>query len=274
MIDLKNKIAIVTGSARNIGKGIVKSLSLADANVIVADLDLDEATKSAESFSSIGLGGKFAMALDVTDDSSINEMVEKSINEFGRIDILINNAGIIGFEKWWEREIPNDDDWIQVHAVNVMGMSKVTRAVSKYMKDRKYGKIVNIASIAGRQGSPDMPHYSTSKAAAISLTQSSALELARYDINVNAICPGLLWTPMWEAISKRRLMHGVLDRSFEEIEDLNGREFFDQTVEKWIPMKKEQTPEDIGNLAAFLVSDLSKSITGQAINVDGGFRTN
>ena len=274
MIDLKNKIAIVTGSARGIGKGIVKSLALAGANVIVADLDLDEATKSAQSFSSVGQGDKFAMDLDVTNDSSIKEMVEKSISEFGRIDILVNNAGIIGFEKWWEREIPNDDDWIKVHAVNVMGMSKVTREVSEYMKDRKYGKIVNIASIAGRQGSPDMPHYSTSKAAAISLTQSSALELGPYDINVNAICPGLLWTPMWEAISKRRLQHGVFDRSFEEIEDLSGREFFDQTVEKWIPMKKEQTPEDIGNLAAFLVSDLAKSITGQAINVDGGFRTN
>jgi meso-butanediol dehydrogenase/(S,S)-butanediol dehydrogenase/diacetyl reductase len=119
-----------------------------------------------------------------------------------------------------------------------------------------------------------MPHYSTSKAAAISLTQSSALELGPYDINVNAICPGLLWTPMWEAISKRRLHHGVADRSFEETEDLSEREFFEQTVEKMIPMKKEQTPEDIGNLAAFLGSDLAHNITGQAINVDGGFRTN
>tara|TARA_Y100000748_G_C15397300_1_gene449993 strand:+ start:64 stop:888 length:825 start_codon:yes stop_codon:yes gene_type:complete len=274
MIDLKDKIAIVTGGARGIGKGICESLSIAGANVIVADLNLDDALKTVGYLESVGSGDKFAMFLDVTDDASIKDMVEKSINEFGRIDILVNNAGIIGSGKWWERDIPNDDDWIDVHAVNVMGISKVTGAVSAYMKDRKYGKIINIASIAGRQGSPDMPHYSTSKAAAISLTQSIALSLGPHDINVNAICPGLLWTPMWEAISKKRLMHGVFDRTFSDIEDLSTREFFEQTVEKWIPMKKEQTPEDIGNLAAFLASDLANNINGQAINVDGGFRTN
>ncbi|MFL2756450.1 MAG: SDR family NAD(P)-dependent oxidoreductase [Dehalococcoidia bacterium] len=274
MIDLKDKIAIVTGGARGIGKGICESLSIAGANVIVADLNLDDALKTVGYLESVGSGDKFAMFLDVTDDASIKDMVEKSINEFGRIDILVNNAGIIGSGKWWERDIPNDNDWVDVHAVNVMGISKVTGAVSAYMKDRKYGKIINIASIAGRQGSPDMPHYSTSKAAAISLTQSIALSLGPHDINVNAICPGLLWTPMWEAISKKRLMHGVFDRTFSDIEDLSTREFFEQTVEKWIPMKKEQTPEDIGNLAAFLASDLANNINGQAINVDGGFRTN
>ena len=274
MIDLKDKIAIVTGGARGIGKGICESLSIAGANVIVADLNLDDALKTVGYLESVGSGDKFAMFLDVTDDASIKDMVEKSINEFGRIDILVNNAGIIGSGKWWERDIPNDNDWVDVHAVNVMGISKVTGAVSAYMKDRKYGKIINIASIAGRQGSPDMPHYSTSKAAAISLTQSIALSLGPDDINVNAICPGLLWTPMWEAISKKRLEHGVFDRTFSDIEDLSTREFFEQTVEKWIPMKKEQTPEDIGNLAAFLASDLANNINGQAINVDGGFRTN
>ncbi|MBA12536.1 MAG: short-chain dehydrogenase [Chloroflexi bacterium] len=279
MIDLKGKIAIVTGGARGIGKGICESLSIAGANVIVADVNLDDASKTAGSLESVGSGDKFAMFLDVMDDASITDMVEKCINEFGRIDILVNNAGIIGSGKWWERDIPNDDDWVLVHAVNVMGISKVTGAVSPYMKDRKYGKIINIASVAGRQGSPDMPHYSTSKAAAISLTQSIALSLGPDDINVNAICPGLLWTPMWEAISKKRLFwdkvqYGVSDRTFSDIEDLSTREFFEQTVEKWIPMKKEQTPEDIGNLAAFLASDLASNINGQAINVDGGFRTN
>ena len=276
MIDLSNKNAIVTGGARGIGKGIGESLSIAGANVIVADLNLDEALRTAESFYDLGKGHKIAMNLDVTDDVSIADMVEKSIKEFDRIDILINNAGIIGSGKWWERNIPNDDDWTQVHAVNVMGISKVTGAVSEHMKDRRYGKIVNIASVAGRQGSPDMPHYSTSKAAAISLTQSIALSLGVYDINVNAICPGLLWTPMWEAISKSRtkLNPDAFDWGIGDTQELSGREFFEQTVEKWIPMKKEQTPEDIGNLAAFLASDLANNITGQAINVDGGFRTN
>ena len=131
-------------------------------------------------------------------------------------------------------------------------------------------QIVNIASISARQGSPDIPHYSTSKAAVVSWTQSHALKMAPYNVNVNAVCPGLIWTPIWEAIALRRAKYG----GSIDVNELEGRELFNQAVKSWIPMQREQTAEDIGNIAAFLVSDMAKNITGQSINVDGGRFTN
>ena len=156
-----------------------------------------------------------------------------------------------------------------LYEVNVKGIVRVTGAVKSGMKERRYGKIVNIASIAGRQGNAGNPPYNVSKAGVISFTQASALELAPYGINVNAICPGLLWTPMWERISYRRSISPT-----ENPEGLSPRELFDRSIEARIPLKREQTPDDIGNLAAFLTSDYSRNITGQAINVDGGSRMN
>jgi NAD(P)-dependent dehydrogenase (short-subunit alcohol dehydrogenase family) len=131
------------------------------------------------------------------------------------------------------------------------------------MVGRRYGKIVNIASIAGRRGSDRNPPYNVSKAGVISLTQGQSLELASHNINVNAICPGLLWTPMWERITARNAMS-------PNPEGKTQRELFEDYVASSTPLGREQTPEDIGNLAAFLASDFSENITGQAINVSGG----
>ena len=138
-------------------------------------------------------------------------------------------------------------------------MVNVSEAVMGHMKERRYGKIVNIASIAARYGNVDIPHYNASKAAVVSWTQSNALQLAPFDINVNAICPGVLWTPMFERIAEKRARFNT-DPDFE---GLKGREFFEEMVESWIPMKREQTPEDIGKIAAFLASDDARNITGQ-----------
>ena len=132
------------------------------------------------------------------------------------------------------------------------------------MKEQRSGKMVNIASIAGREGRPSLPHYSASKAAVINYTQSLAAELAPFNVNVNAVCPGLLWTPMWEQVGVRYAKRDP------RLEDLSAREVFDQMVDEIIPLGREQTPEDIGNCVAFLVSDDAENITGQAVNVDGG----
>ena len=261
MIGLEGKSVIVTGGASGIGMGIVKVLSSAGASTLIADRNFQGVKDISDSLK----GTHVPCKADVTNLSDVEEMVSLALETFGKVDILVNNAGIIGASEWWDREIPDDDDWDQVHSVNVRGVARVTQAVSPHMKEMKYGKVVNIASIAGRRGSPDLPHYSTTKAAVISLTQSSALELAEFGINVNAICPGLLWTPMWEAIARRRTHSSRISSN-----DESGREFFERVVQETIPLKREQTPEDIGNLCAFLVSDLSSNITGQAINVDGG----
>jgi len=151
----------------------------------------------------------------------------------------------------------------------LMGVVYMSQAVEPYLKEQNYGKIINIASIAARQGGSSIPHYNASKAAVVSWTQSHALQLAPYNINVNAICPGLLWTPLFEHLIDRP---GYMEN--ESLAGLTGRSRFEKMVELTIPMGKEQTPEDIGKTAAFLASDDATNITGQALNVDGGRRMN
>jgi meso-butanediol dehydrogenase/(S,S)-butanediol dehydrogenase/diacetyl reductase len=265
-MNVTDKTAIVTGGGRGIGRGISLVLARNGADVVVADLIDDNARGVADEVRAIGRES-LALSLDVTSQASAEAMVASVMAQFGQIDILVNNAGIIGAPGWESRETPNEDDWDMIYAVNVKGIVKVTNAVAPHMKQRRYGKIINIASIAGRQGSPRNPPYNVSKTGVISLTQAQALDLAPYDINVNAICPGLLWTPMWERITARESMT-------PNPEGKSQRELFDDYVQRTVPMRKEQTPEDIGHLAAFLASDFAHNITGQSINVSGGLLMN
>ena len=265
-MDVSDRVAIVTGGGRGIGRGIGAVLARNGADVAVADINLGDAEETAAQIS--GLGRRpAAIGVDVTDQESVDAMVQEVIDRFGRIDILVNNAGIIAAPGWEEREQPNEDDWDQIFEVNVKGIVRVTDAVATHMKERRYGKVINIASVAGRQATGTSAPYSMSKSGVISLTQSQALELATFDINVNSICPSLLWTPMWERISQR----WTRDAKYE---GLTPREVFDRTVTDRVPLGRQQTPEDIGNLATFLASDLAKNITGQAINVSGGSHMN
>jgi meso-butanediol dehydrogenase/(S,S)-butanediol dehydrogenase/diacetyl reductase len=268
MINLSGKEAIVTGGGSGIGRGICSVLALAGANVLVTDIS---GKGAKDTLKHCGYGDKFrARQMDVTDENSIDEIISEHIKNREKIDILVNNAGIIGSEGWSNREIPNSQDWTEVYEVNVRGVVKVSERVSKELQNQKHGKIINIASIAARQGSPDSPHYSTSKAAVVSWTQSHALQMAAYNVNVNAVCPGLIWTPIWESIARKRSQFGGSLKT----EGLKGKDLFDQFVKAWIPLQREQTPEDIGNIVAFLASDLAENITGQSINVDGGRFTN
>ena len=264
-MDLNGKVAIVTGAGRGIGRAIAEKMAEHGAKVVVADLAVDTVVRVAEELINDGHEAE-AIAVDVTRASSVDRMVRGTVARFGQVDILVNNAGVIAAPGWEDRDRPNDRDWDMIYSVNVKGVSKATDAVVRQMRRRNYGKIVNIASVAGRQGNPGNPPYNVSKAGVISLTQSYALELAPLNINVNAICPGLLWTPMWERIAKRQI------RMDESMSRLSPRRAFDRVVAERIPLGREQTPEDIGNLAVFLASDLAENITGQAINVNGGSR--
>ena len=269
MIDLTDKVAIVTGGARGIGRGICLALAGQGADIAVADMNGQGAESVAGEVAGMGRQG-VAIAVDVTDRKSVDNLVRQVMDRFGKTDILINDAGVIGASGWQERETPSDEDWELVLAVNLRGVAVVTEATIPHMKERRYGKIINIASIAARQGSQAAPHYAASKAAVVNLTQSHALQLAAYDINVNAICPGTLWTSMYEQVARQRSNFDA-DPTMRGLQD---REYFARAVETRVPMKKAQTPEDIGNLAAFLASDDAHNITGQAINVDGGSRMN
>ena len=269
MIDLSERVAIVTGGASGIGRGISMVLVGQGANVVVADINSEGAESVAAEIAGGG-GRSMAVQVDVTDVRSADSMVQQVLERFGSIDILVNDAGVIGADGWWERETPNSEDWDIVIAVNLRGLVNASEAVAPHMRERRHGKIVNIASVAARKGGTVIPHYNTSKAAVVSWTQSQALLLAPYSINVNAICPGSLWTPMYERLVQHQTKFGHDD----SLQGLTGREYFDRKVVSDIPMKREQTPEDIGKLAAFLVSEDARNITGQAINVDGGRQMN
>ena len=265
-MDVSGKTAVVTGGGRGIGRGISLALARNGADVVVADIIVENAESVAQEVGALGRRA-LALSLDVTDQESVDAMAARALDEFGAIDILVNNAGVIGAQGWEERETPNEEDWDFIFEINVKGIARVTDALAPHMKERESGKIINIASIAGRQGSSRNPPYNVSKAGVISLTQAQAQGLAPHNINVNAICPGLLWTPMWERITARGAMTPNPGEKTQ-------RELFEEHVQAQIPLGREQTPDDIGNLAAFLASEYARNITGQAINVSGGLFMN
>ncbi len=266
-MDVNGKTAIVTGAARGIGKAIAIQLAKGGANVIATDINENELRDTCSDL--IEIGEKCSISkLDVTNQDSVNALVKNITAEFPSIDILVNNAGTIGASGWEERDVPNESDWDAIYAVNLKGMAKITEAIIPIMKFNRKGKIINMASISGRLGSVTSPPYGVSKAGVINLTQAWALELAEFSINVNAICPGLLWTPMWQRIAHR----WSLDE--EKWKGYTPREIFDSAIKDRVPLGREQTPEDIAYLVAFLASDYACNITGQAINVNGGSHMN
>jgi NAD(P)-dependent dehydrogenase (short-subunit alcohol dehydrogenase family) len=202
----------------------------------------------------------------VASASEVEEAVDSVLSEFGRTDVLVNAAGVIGAAGWEDRPTAKEMDWDVTYDVNVRGTVIACNVVSRHMKGRKTGKIVNISSHGGRSGSANNSAYGASKAAVIHLTQSYALELAPYDINVNAICPGSLWTPMHERFVKR------IRRNDPAKSHMTLRQIFDQRIQELCPLGREQTPEDIGKAVAFFASDEAVNITGQALNVNGGTR--
>lgn len=268
---LEGKVALITGGGRGIGRGIALVLASRGASVSVSDLDDESATSVVKEIESAG-GAAYSAKVDVTDPASLESWVDASLSRFGYIDICVPNAGVIGATGFAERKDYNSDDWRLTWGINVQGMINTADAVIPHMKKRQYGKIVNIASHGGRapRGVPDPGRgtvqipYGVSKAAAIQWTHLLAIELGQFNINVNAVCPGRLWTPMWEAIA---LNHKALN---PETQGLSAREIFDRNIKATMPLGREQTPEDIGKAVAFLASEDAAQITGQALNVNGG----
>ncbi|MBI4219891.1 MAG: SDR family oxidoreductase [Chloroflexi bacterium] len=262
-MQLEDRVAIVTGGANGIGRGIVAVLVQRGANVVVADIDGQAANEVARSVEKLGRRS-LVTETDVTKRTSTDSMVSSALSAFGRIDILVNNAGVGGGKDWWTRSTGNGDDWDRTYAVNVMGIVHGIESVQGHLKERRQGKVINVASTAGRRASAGFAHYSASKASAINVSQAYALRLAPFNINVNCICPGLLWTPLWEKISERRLS------AVSPGQRVTPREYFLQQVKANVPLGREQTPEDVGKLTAFLASDAARNITGQSINLNGG----
>ena len=266
-MQLEDRVALVTGGASGLGRGIALVMAERGADIAVGDINIVGARDTAVEVENIGRDAR-AYQADVTDQSQLREMVEDVLSDFGRIDILVNAAGVIGADGFEDTTTSREEDWDLTFDVNVKGTALASDAVSPHMKERRFGKIVNIASHGGRGGGAGGGAYGASKAAVIHLTQSYALDLAPFNVNVNVICPGTIWTPMWERIAVRAQRNNPLQQG------LTPREIFDAAIRERCPLGREQTPEDIGKAVAFFASDDAENITGQSLNVNGGTRMN
>lgn len=264
MPELENKVALVTGGGQGIGRGIALALAKAGARVIVAQRNFSKVKAVKAEIDGLGQEA-LALPLDVTDTASIHNCVEESHKHFRQIDILVNNAGV-GQQSY--AMATNRDEFNRCLDANFKSIWDMTTAFLSDLKENNGGKIINIASIEGRQGTAIQPAYSASKAAAISLTQSFAANLGPDGINVNAVCPGPVWTPQQENYQRLASQRGEI-----EPDKVNENDFFKEHVAK-IPLRRVATPEDIGNAVVFLASSRAKNITGQALNVDGGIVMN
>jgi NAD(P)-dependent dehydrogenase (short-subunit alcohol dehydrogenase family) len=269
---LKDRVAVVTGGGGGLGEGICTCLAREGAHVVVSDLKLELAEKVAAKVKAL-CRKAMAIRTDVRKAEQCKEMVDVTLREMGRLDILVANAGVDGLPNQVSTDPPmieciQEEDWDLVFDVNMKGVFLCNRAVAPYFKEKRSGRIINIASVAGRQGVDFLAPYAATKAGVISFTQSVALQMAPYHVNVNAVCPGIIWTPMWERLASHA------SKAMPGFSGIPPQDVYNAVVQTMIPFKKDQTPEDIGNAVVFLASDDAKEITGQALNVCGGMRLN
>jgi NAD(P)-dependent dehydrogenase (short-subunit alcohol dehydrogenase family) len=253
---VSGSIAVITGSSKGIGAGIAEALAQAGATVAVCGRSGSEAESQAESLTKNGYGA-MGFELDVTDSASCARLVDDVRAALGHVDLLVNNAGISGRAPLVEMD---DDAWDRMISVNLTGVERMTRAVVPHMVDRGAGSIVSISSIAGRAGKANMSHYCATKFGVIGFTQALALELAPFNVRVNCVCPGIVRTRLWEVE-----LQEIAEREGSSVEAA-----WKSTLES-IPLGRAQTALDIGAAVAFLASPLASNITGQSLNVDGGF---
>jgi 3-oxoacyl-[acyl-carrier protein] reductase len=246
---IQQQTAIVTGGATGIGEAIARRLAKAGATVGVADIDLDGAARVACSIREMPGAAAFPLAVDVTQPDSVERAAADTVAQTGRIDILVNSAGIAGrAAPLWEQTF---EEWRHVFAINIDGIFHFCRAVIPLMRERRYGRIVNIASIAGKEGNPRMTAYSASKAAVIGFTKSLAKEVATEGICVNAVAPAVVRTKILDQLTPAQIEY---------------------MTEK-IPMRRTGTPEEIAAVVHFLASPDCSFVTGQCYDASGGRAT-
>ncbi|WP_321897413.1 SDR family NAD(P)-dependent oxidoreductase [Paraburkholderia heleia] len=251
---LKGQVAIVTGGARGIGRGIALTLAQAGADVLLADLLEEPLAATADEIRALGRRAAFAK-VDVTQAVQLEGLVSQALSEFGGLDILVNCAGVISINPVSEL---TERDWDFVMGVNAKGVFLGCKAALPHFRTQKRGRIINVASIAGKEGFPNLAHYSASKFAVVGFTNALAKEVAREGITVNAICPGIVRTYMWDRLSDEWKNEGESVEASWQRHQLT-----------LIPQGRAQTPEDMGRLALFFAT--MDNVTGQSVNVDGGF---
>lgn len=246
MSRFNEKVVLVTGSSRGIGKVIAMSFANEGAAVVISDVLAEEGEKTAQEIRELGKQSIFVQC-DVSDSHDVNGMIAKTVEKFGKIDVLVNNAGITRDTLMIRMK---DEDWEKVLNINLKGAFYCTRAAAKEMMKKRTGSIVNISSVVGLMGNLGQANYSASKAGLIGLTKSAAKELAPRGITVNAVAPGFIETEMTQKLS-------------EQVKE---------TYQKVIPLSYFGAPQDVANTVLFLASEDARYITGEVIRVDGGMR--
>ncbi|MEE3229341.1 MAG: glucose 1-dehydrogenase [Chloroflexota bacterium] len=254
-MQLENKVAIITGAASGMGKAMAKGYAKEGASVVIADLDADAATAVAESINSDG-GHAIAIKYDVTDIQQSRDLVDSTVDKYGQLDILVNNAGVVVVSPI---EDATPEDWDLIFDVNAKGLFFLSQIACVPMRKQSSGKIINMASGAGRTGDAYAAAYSASKATVMSITRCFAMAMGAYNVNVNGIAPGLVRTPFWDK----------LDDEFVKIGDKSPGDTW-RELSKLVVLGRPGVAEDVVPMAIFLAGSGSDYITGQTYNVEGG----
>src|SRR5215469_13345000 len=254
-MELQGQVAIVTGAGRGIGRATGLELARMGADIVVAELDQANAERTVSEVRGLGRRG-LAVPTDVTSRKDLAAMAERTLAEFGRIDVLVNNAGIYRAAATLD---VTEEHWDAVMSINARAVFFASQAVLPAMIAKKRGNIISLASLAGKIGSRTNLPYNASKAAVISMTKSLAIAHAADGIRANCVCPGFVETDMWTSVAREQA--ALLNQSPEEFTHRQARR---------IPLGRMERPEDVANVIGFLVSPRSEYMTGQALSVDGG----
>jgi len=250
MLELKDKVAIITGARRGMGKSHALKLAKVGAKVVVSDISQEECQLVVDEIKK-EKGEAIAVKCDATKKEEVDNMIKAAVDKWGKVDILVNNAGICQFKPFLEL---TEEEWDRTLNINLKGYFLCAQAAAKEMAKQKSGVIINIASVAmGQQGIgfPNIVHYCASKGGIVGMTEALAVELAPYNIRVNAISPGMIETPMIDPVKQDpKIMEAMLAR---------------------VPMRRVGKPEEVSNLVLFLASDVSSYMTGSTVVIDGGW---